>query len=128
MYADCFRWEIRSQSDQKIIQDSAPSGPAIPARQLSLTANGIKDPYGGLLDIRARSFRFFRNLSYRQSPLFLGGRHLEVFAALLYLQTLFEAGLTPEELTEQPGRSDARSVFFDATEDDTRSLLRAHPY
>jgi hypothetical protein len=125
--ADCFRWEVRSHAQQQTLLEFAPKS-AIPARALRLTRDEINDPYGGLQDIRTRRFRFIRDLSYRQSPLFLGGRYLEVFLALLYLQTLFEAGLTPEELSQQPGREDVGHIFFDATNTETQILLREHTY
>lgn len=54
-------------------------------------------------------------------------RDLEVFSALLYLQTLFEAGLTKNELTVQPGRDAAQEVFSEASKAETREALQKFP-
>jgi hypothetical protein len=112
--ADCFRWRIRSQSER-------PAGfwANIPARQISLTAQSINNPTSGLEDIRYKRFRFYPDRS---------SSHLEVLAALLYVQTLFEADLTREQLLDQPGMAAARDVFFQAAEDPTIAVLERDSY
>jgi hypothetical protein len=113
--------------------DPSLEGPNIPARQLFIRADSINDEHGGLEDIRTRRFRYFANPSRRSYELRRKGRDLEVFRALLYMQTLFEAfpssfDMSSWEFFSQPGRESAWNAFAEATENDTESLLRAHPY
>src|SRR5262249_644053 len=111
--ADCFRWRIRSKSEW-----TAGFWANIPARQISLTAQGINNPTSGLEDIRYKRFRFYPDQS---------SSHLRVLAALLYLQTLFEADLTREQLLDQPGLGAARDVFLQA-EGPTIAVLERDSY
>jgi hypothetical protein len=114
--ADCFRWEIRSEESQKIFNSALAYAPSVPARRISLGSNGLLDPEGGVKDIEQRQFRYLRNRWYQISPLYMSGRDLEIFSALLYMQTLFEADVTIEEAEKQPGRENASAVFADAIE------------
>jgi hypothetical protein len=126
--ADCFRWEIRSQDTQEPFRSAAPFESQVPARQFSLTADGWQDPLDGLADVRRMQFRYLRNREYRNSPLYQKGRGLEIFSALLYLQTLLEADVSLEDAARQPGGEDARAVFFEAASNETLLALRAQGY
>jgi hypothetical protein len=129
--AECFRWELRSESEDRIYQDQLARGNFVPARLMRVgedPAMGLIDPANGRADIQTRKFRYHRNPLFRLSPLFLAGRDLEVFSALLYMQTLFEAGVTEPDRT-QPGWEAAEAVFHDASSNrEVRRLLEEHAY
>jgi hypothetical protein len=126
--ADCFRWEVRSQDEQHQFREAFEYEHQIPARCLLLTVNGIHDPLGGIEDIRARRFRFIYRETFNKSPLFQQGRSIEVFAALLYMQTLFEADLSNKEWSNQPGLNDAFVIFKRAASEATERALEQSPY
>jgi hypothetical protein len=126
--ADCFRWEVRGARSQQAFDHAAAFEARIPARELRILANSNLNSEDAIEDIRARRFRFLRSKDYRQSPLFEKGCSLEVLSAILYMQTLFEARLTPAEWTIQPGRSTARTVFAEATKNETQAKLEQSVY
>ena len=81
--------------------------------------SGIWDPWGGLNDLKAGSYRFIRNGFYKESPLYTEGQDLELFSALLYLQVVLEARLPIDALGIQPGWKTAQDVFAEASTDRT---------
>jgi hypothetical protein len=129
--AECFRWELRSESEDRIYQDQLARGNFVPARLIRVGEDPVKgliDPANGRADIQTREFRYHRNPLFRLSPLFLAGRDLEIFSALLYMQTLFEAGVTELDRA-QPGWQAAQAVFRDASSDrEVRRQLEQHAY
>jgi hypothetical protein len=128
-HADCFRWEVRSELTQSDFTVASAHEAQIPARSLSLTAFGFEDPLNGMDDINSRRFRFIRKPFYRElSPLYKKGRSLELFPALIYLQTLFEAHLSYAEWTDQPDIESASTVFEEAIANETRESLITSPY
>jgi hypothetical protein len=98
--ADCFRWEVRSEESEKVFERAAEEGNSVPARRIRLTASGYQDPADGLSDIRKTRYRYIRKPSFRDTSLARQGSDLEVFSALLYLQTLFEAGLNATQIQQ----------------------------
>jgi hypothetical protein len=129
--ADCFRWELRTESSQAIYSDALPVGGIIPARTLSLVDDGITellDPASGNRDISTFNYRYQLNPLFKTSKLYRGGRDLPVFSALLYLQTLFEGAIHSQNMQYQPGWPTAKEVF--ARHDDfwTADLLRGNAY
>jgi hypothetical protein len=129
--AECFRWELRSESEDRAYQDRISRGNLVPARLLRVgedPVTGLIDPANGWADIQARKYRYYRNPLFRLSPLFLAGRDLEVFSALLYMQTLFEAGVT-EPYAAQPGWQAAVEAFhYAATDGGVRRQLEEYAY
>jgi len=126
--ADCFRWEIRSTENQRDYEEALSFSPLIPARRIAISANGIYDPFDGIEDIRTRRFRYQRTVNFEKSPLFEPGKDLEVFTALLYMQTIFEANAPFTKLSAQPGLKAAREVFVDASRGDTVERASASEY
>ncbi|KAA0593131.1 hypothetical protein J2848_005229 [Azospirillum lipoferum] len=120
--AECVRWELWSKEDEAAAQADWAQGNLIPARLLSIgddPLGSVADPAGGLEDLRKRHFRYVRTPLYLQSPLFRAGRDLEVFSALLFLQTLAEAGISDnlDTLRAQSGWAAVQAVFADARSD-----------
>jgi hypothetical protein len=127
--SECFRWELRADSAPPTISAVSATN-VIPARSIQISQSphdGIIDLAGGVRDINEGRFRYIRNPLFKQSPLYLQRRDLELFSALLYLQTLAEAGVSDPR--QQPGWQMARQVFAEAQTDfDLPLLLQEHTY
>lgn len=127
--AECFRWELRAGGTMSAPRQSLTSN-FVPARLIEIVQSpdeGIVDPAGGLTDIKEGRYRYFRNPLFKQSHRYQAGRDIEAFSALLYLQTLAEAGIS--EPSNQPGWSSMRDVFAAASEDpDLPLLVQQHAY
>lgn len=130
--AECFRWDLQSADELEESFSSEPRANLIPARMIEITGEvpeGLRDPARGLQDIRSRRFRYYRHPSFRRSRRYRDGRDLEVFSALLYLQTLAEAGIIADDQASQPGWSSAVEVFVEGMRDaELRLLLQEYPY
>lgn len=129
--AECFRWELRTETEQMNIDRTMGSVGAIPARTVSLldTVGGqIVDPASGALDISRKKFRYYFNPYYAQSESFRAGRDTPALSALLYLQTLFEAGMSAEQLYNQPGWAQAAAAIQTLVEDEVRRQFEEHAY
>jgi hypothetical protein len=118
--AECFRWELRSAMSRSAFEMALRLNNFIPAllmRLATLPGSGIWDPWDGWSDIKTGFYRYIRNGFYKDSPLYKAGRDLELFSALLYLQVILEADLSPYRLKNQPGMGDVRAVIADAAND-----------
>lgn len=129
--AECFRWELRTESEQRSIDQAMGSVGAVPARTISLvdSADGqIIDPASGAFDIESKQFRFFFNPYYARSESFRAGRDIPALSALLYLQTLFEAGLKGDQLLSQPGWGQAVDAVKTCQDDEVLRQIEEHAY
>jgi hypothetical protein len=129
--AECFRWELRTESEQRIIERTMGAVGAVPARTISLvdSANGqMIDPASGAFDIESKHFRFYFNPYYAHSESFRAGRDIPALSALLYLQTLFEAGLKGDQLLGQPGWGQAADAVRTCQDHEVLRQLEEHAY
>ena len=129
--ADCFRWELRTESSQAAYSNALVVGGVIPARTISLVDDGITellDPASGYQDISSSSYRYQLSPFFKTSKLYKIGRDLPVFSALLYLQTLFEGSVDVQKMSTQPGWPAARQVFLGHRDFQTASLLQSNAY
>lgn len=127
---ECFRWDIRSRSEWATYEAAAQYNNRIPARRMSLSTNpqvGFQDPLNGRADIKVGLYTFERNSTYRRSPLFLQGRDLELFSALLYLATVFEDHGARVRV-DQPGFNEVEHVLADACTTETIIALQESAY
>jgi hypothetical protein len=147
-YAECFRWELRSNQEYSIYARALPYSSIIPVNLLTLSTSsttGIDDPWQGANDILDGRFRYIRNGFFGRSPLFTAKRDLELFSALMYLRAIVESVTIggepfttyPKEgqlfsedfLDSQPGFKDAQAVINDAsTGVETVTLLQQRAY
>lgn len=130
--APCFRWELHAEREIRQISANQAHSNFIPARLIEFTSevpDGLQDPAEGLNDIRTGMFRYYRNPLFRKSSRYKSGQDIEIFSALLYLQTLAEAELSLAQHKNQPGWPSICSVFKDATADpELPRLLQEHAY
>jgi hypothetical protein len=129
--AECFRWELRTEGEQRSIDRAMGLVGAVPARTISLVdsiGGQIIDPASGELDIEHGQFRFYFNPYYATSEAFRAGRAIPALSALLYLQTLFEAGLTGDQLFSQPGWGQAVGAVQTCVEDEVLRQIEEHAY
>ena len=129
--AECFRWQVRSRTDDRIYSEARRCNNIIPARLIELStdeAEGMYDPWNGDHDIRTRSYRLIRNGFYEQSPLFKSGRDLECLSALIYMQVIFDAELEVGQIAQQPGIPIIREIFQSASNVKTVIALQQSAY
>jgi pimeloyl-ACP methyl ester carboxylesterase len=112
-FGEAIRWQIRSIEENALFEASAPFNGIVPANLMSLNTSedwGVKDPWHGSEDIKNVSYRYIRNGFYRQSPLFIGGRDLEIFSSLLYFKVLVDDVKFDKEFEDQPGLNAAKQL------------------
>lgn len=117
-FAEYFRWQIRSEMDNRIYADAMKCNGIIPTNLMTLSSNsreGIIDPWKGREDIANKKYRYIRNGFYQSSPLYQQGLDLEMFSALLYFRVLADAGIPIGQFESQPGFSAAKKVILDST-------------
>jgi hypothetical protein len=116
-FGECIRWQIKSAEEFQIFEAAMPFNGIVPANLLSIATSpdwGIKDEWQGQFDIQQRKYRYIRNGYYKRSPLLKAGRDLELFSALLYFKALVDDQISSNELPNQPGIKDAKTVVHSA--------------
>jgi hypothetical protein len=93
--AASIRLEIRSEKDSTIYSDARRFQAFAPVLSMSLSSERFHDPDGGAIDIATGEYRFLRNPTYTQSPLYTTTpkRDLEIFSMLIFLKAILEDGV-----------------------------------
>lgn len=134
--SESFRWEVRSEAEDVRFQQALQTSDIVPVNLLRLSTrarSGFEDPWEALDDIHKSAYRFIRNGFYPTSPRFRAGRDLELFAALLYLRALADAGRVGAENPDllnvaKPGESAVRDVLTEAMSRTTAIKLQESAY
>jgi hypothetical protein len=91
-FSELYRWQIASTKEREPYTEFLRSGAyLIPDNLLTLDEDGLHDPAAAALDYSLRRIRFVPNAGYHESALYLAGRDLPVFAALLALRNALQA-------------------------------------
>lgn len=130
--AECFRWELHSEMEVRALSGGGVYSNLVPARMIEITGNvpnGLVDRAGGYDDIVRRNYRYYRDPRFRQSQRYRAGHDLDVFSALIFLQTLAQAGLSIEEYDKQRGWRNVEEVFSThRTDASLGRLIEEHSY
>ncbi|MBF3971718.1 hypothetical protein [Burkholderia pseudomallei] len=130
--AEAFRWQLAAIEERTEELEAVRCNNIIPARLISLSSepnSDFVDPWNGRLDIESKKYRYIRNGFYELSPLYQRGRDLELFSALLYIQTLFEADLSVPQMRAQPGYLALCDVLMESANSiEFGDALRRSPY
>jgi hypothetical protein len=130
--AECFQWELHTENEVRQLLSGNNFANLIPARMIEFTENfpdGLVNRAGGYDDVANGSYRYFRHPRFRESVRYRNGLDLEVFSALLYLQTLAQANVPVDRHDKQPGWQAVKEVFLSSKVDaDLIRMLQEYPY
>ncbi len=123
-FGEALRVQLRSETEDEVFRSAAAHSGIIPVATMRLsTDRGLKNPWCGVDDILNERYRYIKNGFFTDSPLYQGGRDLDVLSSLLYFRIILES--VTSSVTNQPGLRDALRVV-DETVASGDALDRVH--